>query len=46
MNKGKTLCEFPEMIRDLKTQAEFILIVEKETVFYKLLSESLFDQLG
>lgn len=46
MNKGKVVNEFPELITNIKTQAAFILIVEKETIFYKLLSESIQDELG
>lgn len=34
LNKGKILTEFPEFLHSFKTTAEFVLILEKETVFF------------
>ena len=32
INKGKLLTEFPEFLHSIKTNARFVLILEKETV--------------
>ncbi len=37
MNKGKILTEFPEFLHSIQTNAQFVLILEKETVFIKIL---------
>lgn len=42
INKGKILTEFPEFLNHIKTDAKFVLILEKETVKFTIIIKLFF----